>query len=378
MESLYKENNYNMKNNDYIPWSKPHVWGNEKEYVQDALNSSWFSGGEYLNKLENSFAKLFDKKYVLLTSNGTTALHLIYLSLGFKEDDEIIIPGFAFMAAANIALQMKLKPVFAEVDPQTWCLTASTIEKNITSKTKAIVPIHTYGNVCPMDEIMQLAKRHNLLVIEDCAEALFSKYNNQYCGTFGHINCFSFQATKTITTGEGGLVVTDDETIYQKMKLYHSHGLKERGTYWHEVPGHNFRLTNLQAALGLAQLEKIETIIQERKRVFEKYRYFFSNLKEVELQKISPAAEPVWWAFAIKLHPKAFPQGRDGVIQELKARGIETRPGFVASSLLKIYEKHSLPVCETLSSQILSLPSYAGLKNEEMDRICQDFRKLIK
>jgi perosamine synthetase len=367
-----------MRNNNYIPWSKPHIWGNEKEYVQDALNSSWLSGGEYLNKLESSFAKLFNKKHVLLTSNGTTALHLIYLSLGFEENDEIIIPGFAFLAAANIALQMKLKPVFAEVDPQTWCLTAAAIEKIITSKTKAIVAIHTYGNVCPMDEIMQLAKRHNLLVIEDCAEALFSKYNNQYCGTFGHINCFSFQATKTITTGEGGLVVTDDETIYLRMKLYHSHGLKERGTYWHELPGHNFRLTNLQAALGLAQFEKMETIIQERKRIFEQYRHFFSNLKEVDIQQLSPVVEPVWWAFAIKLNLKSFPQGRDGVIHELKARGIETRPGFVASSFLKIYETHSLPVCEELSSRILSLPSYAVLKNEEVDRICQEFKKLIK
>jgi perosamine synthetase len=367
-----------MKNDNYIPWSKPHFWGNENAYVQDALNSSWISSGEYLNKLEDSFAKLFDKKHVLLTSSGTTALHLTYLSLGLKEGDEIIIPGFAFLTAANIALQMKLKPVFAEVDPQTWCLSVSSIKKNITAKTKAIVPIHTYGNVCQMDEIMQLAKRHNLVVIEDCAEALFSKYNNQYCGTFGNINCFSFQAIKTITTGEGGLVVTDDEMIYEKMKLYHSHGLKERGTYRHELPGYNFRLTNIQAALGLAQFEKMKNIIQERKRIFEQYRYFFSNLEGVELQQLSPAVEPVWWAFAIKLHIQSFPQGRDGVIQQLKAEGIETRPGFVASSLLNIFEAHSLPVCEALSSQIISLPSYAGLKNEEVDRVCQKFRKLIK
>ena len=188
-----------MENNNSIPWYKPRFWGNENEYVQDALNSSWISSGEYLNKLESSFAKLFNKRYVLLTSSGTTALHLTYLSLGLNEGDEIIIPGFAFMTAANIALQMKLKPVFAEVDPETWCLSVSSIERNITPKTKAIVPIHTYGNVCQMDEIMQLAKHHNLIVIEDCSEALFSKYNHQYCGTFGHVSCFSFQAIKTIT-----------------------------------------------------------------------------------------------------------------------------------------------------------------------------------
>ncbi len=367
-----------MGKNNYIPWYKPRFWGNEKEYVQDALNSSWISSGEYLNKLETSFSKLLDKKHVLLTSSGTTALHLAYLSLGFNEGDEIIIPGFAFLTAANIALQMKLKPVFAEVDPRTWCLSVSAVEKLITRKTKAIVPIHTYGNVCQMDEIVQLAERHNLIVIEDCAEALFSKYNNQYCGTFGQVSCFSFQAIKTITTGEGGLVATDNEEIYQHMRLYHSHGLRERGTYRYEIPGYNFRLTNIQAALGLAQFEKMESIIQERKRIFEQYRHFFANFDGVELQKLYPAVDPVWWAFAIKLHHSAFPQGRDRVIQELKESGIETRPGFTASSLLEIYEKHSLPVCEALSSQVISLPSYAELQDEEVDIICQKLKNLMK
>lgn len=367
-----------MENSNHIPWSKPHFWGNEKKYVQDALDSSWISSGDYLNKLESAFSSLLNKKYVMLTSSGTTALHLAYLSLGLKEGDEIIIPGFAFLTSANIALQMKLKPVFTEVDSHSWCLSVSSLEKYITRKTKAIVPIHTYGNVCQMDEIMHLAERHHLIVIEDCAEALFSKYNDRYCGTFGHANCFSFQAIKTITTGEGGLVATDDENIYQTMKLYHSHGLKERGSYRHELPGYNFRLTNIQAALGLAQFEKMENIIRERKRIFEQYRHFFSNIEGVELQHSLPAVDPVWWAFAVKLDNGAFPQGRDGIMQALKEKGIETRPGFVASSLLNIYEKHSLPVCEALSSQVLSLPSYAGLKHEELNIICREFKKLKK
>ena len=367
-----------MEKNNYIPWSKPHFWGNEKEYIQDALDSSWISSGEYLNKLESSFSTLLNKKYVMLTSSGTTALHLAYLSLGLKEGDEVIIPGFAFLTSANIAVQMKLRPVFAEVDPHSWCLSVSSLEKKITPQTKALVPIHTYGNVCQMDGIMQLAERHNLIVIEDCAEALFSKYNHQYCGTFGHVNCFSFQAIKTITTGEGGLVATDDENIHQMMKLYHSHGLKERGSYRHELPGYNFRLTNIQAALGLAQFEKKEKIIRERKRIFEQYRHFFSNIEGVELQHALPAVDPVWWAFAVKLNHGAFPQGRDSMIQALKAKGIETRPGFVSSSLLDIYDKHSLPVCESLSHQVISLPVYAGLISEEIDRICHEVRKLIK
>jgi len=367
-----------MKNNGYIPWSKPHFWGNEEKYVHDALTSSWISGGEYIDKLESSFAKLFDKKYALLTSSGTTAIHLAYLSLELKEGDEIIIPGYAFLTAANIALQMKLKPVFAEADPQTWCLSPSSVEEKITRKTRAIIPVHIYGNVAPMDEIMRLARNHNLTVIEDCAESLFSKYGHQYCGTFGHVNCFSFQAIKTITTGEGGLVVTDDEEIYRKMKLYHSHGLQERGTYRHVIPGYNFRLTNLQAALGLAQFEKMDEILRARKRIFDRYRDYFFNFDGAELQQSAPSAEPVWWAFALKLHDQAFPQGRDGVIQQLKEASIETRPGFIASSLLKIYGNHSLPVCESLSSRIISLPSYASLTDDVVDEICRKLEKFKK
>ncbi len=163
------------------------------------------------------------------------------------------------MAVANIALQFGSIPVFADVDPDTFCISVNEIEKKITPKTKLIVPIHTYGNVCEMTRIVDLANRYNITVLEDCAESIFSKHNNRYCGCFGKISTFSFQATKTITTGEGGMVVTEDEMLFEKMILYRSHGLLKRGTYNHLLPGHNFRLTNIQAALGLAQLEEKES-----------------------------------------------------------------------------------------------------------------------
>jgi len=346
---------------NFIPWANPNYWGGEKEYVNDALDSLWISGGSYLEKLEKSFSELLNKKYVLTTSNGTTSIHLIYLGLDLQRGDEIIVPGFAFLAASNIALQMGLTPVFVEVDPETWCVTAGDIEKKITKKTKAIVPVHTYGNVCEMKSINQLAADNNISVVEDCAESLFSKIDGQYSGTYGHVNSFSFQATKTITTGEGGLVVTDNEALYRKMSLYRSHGLTQRGRYWHELPGHNFRLTNLQAALGVAQFEKKAVIIEERKRVFDLYKKYLAKTDGILLQRYNDNVDPVVWAIALMLDDEAFPQGRDTVLKQLREKNIETRPGFVSSSLLNIYS---------------SLPSFPLLTEEQIKYICDSLNLL--
>ena len=368
-----------MSYSKMIPWTKPDFWGDEIKYVTDALESTWISGGRYLDKLENDFKKCFQKKHVLAVSNGTTAIHLAYLGLELKPGDEIIVSGFSFMAAANIALHMGLKPVFAEVDPETWCLSTKELLKYISPKTKAIIPVHTYGNVCDMDEIMKIANAHNITVIEDCAESLFSKYKGKYCGTFGKVNTFSFQATKTITTGEGGLVVTDSDVLNKKMMLYRSHGMdRSKNFYWHEVPGHNFRLTNFQAAIGVAQLEKADIILSERRRVYEEYKIHLSGSDGFIFQKIEKKVEPVIWAVALKLDPNAFPQGRDQIIRQLLERGIECRPGFYASSLLRIYDAHSLPVCEDISKNVVSLPSFPSLQNETIAFICEELLKLRK
>ena len=361
-----------------IPWASPSIWGNEKKYVNNALDTLWISGGEYVNKLEEQFSELYDKPYVLTTSNGTTSLHLIYLALGLKPGDEIIVPGFAFLAASNLAVQMGVIPKFADVDSETWCVTAKDIYSKITNKTKAIVPIHTYGNVCEMNEIMDLGKQFNIPIIEDSAESLFSKIDNKYCGTFGNVSSFSFQATKTITTGEGGLVVTDDIELYNKMVLYRSHGLSERGKYYHELPGHNFRLTNLQAALGVAQFESKDLIIKSRKQMYETYLKYLNNVNGITIQKYNDNVDPVVWAIAIKVDTKIFNMSRDNIIENLKLKGIETRPGFVSSSLLKIYEPHFLLNCEDLSNHVISLPSSSTLSERDIQYVCENLLSLKK
>lgn len=366
-----------MINDHFIPWAKPDFWGNEQKYVAEALTSTWISSGPFLDRFENDFAQYHGVRHALTSSNGTTALHMAYLALGLKAGDEVILPGFAFMGAANMALYVCAKPIFADVDPRTWCLTATEIEKHLTSQTKLIVPIHTYGNICDMDAIMQLADSHGIAVVEDVAEAFACRYKDCFAGVFGAIGTFSFQATKTITTGEGGMVITNDDELYDRMALYRSHGMQRKQYYWHDLAGHNFRLTNIQAAVGVAQMEKLGQIIRERKRVHNQYKSLLSNAPGLTLQYFPPEVDPILWAIAVKLDTSAFPQGRDVVIQEMMQYGIETRPGFVAPRLMgHIYICPELPISEELSKNILSLPTYPTLQDEQIKYICSQLIKL--
>jgi len=358
-----------------IPWAKPDFWGKEKEYVTEALSSTWVSGGPFVDKLETALGHYHGVRYALTASNGTTAIHMAFLALGIKAGDEIIVPGFGFLAAANMALLMGAKPVFTEVDPDTWCMRASDVQRAISPRTKAIVAIHTYGNVCEMDEIMDLANKKSIPVLEDVAEALACKYNGKLAGTFGTLGAFSFQATKTITTGEGGMVIGDRQDLFDLMVLYRSHGLKRKKHYWHELSGHNFRLTNIQAALGCAQFEKLDEIILQRKRMHEQYKKHLGNFDGVKMQFFSPAVDPVLWAMAVKLDLQAYPQGRDMLMQQMLDRQIETRPGFYTPFSMKhLYQSPYLPICEELSERIISLPSYSTLTNEQIEFICKELK----
>ena len=353
-----------------IPWAQPDFWGAEERYLLEALHSTWISGGEFVDRLEREVAELTGSRFAVSASNGTTAIHMAYLGIGLEPGDEVIVPGFCFLAAANVALHMKATPVFAEVDPETWCVTAEAIEARITPRTRAIVPVHTYGNVCDLDPILELAASKNIVVIEDAAESFASKYKGRWSGAIAPMGTFSFQATKTITTGEGGMVVTNDPAMQRRMALYRSHGMLGR-RYLHEVPGHNFRLTNLQAALGCAQLERLDTIIRERRRVHATYSGALSRIDGVRPQLYRADVDPVLWAIAVELDGDAYPQGRDTLIGQLAAAGIETRNGFYAASEMAIYEdRRPLPVCERLSRNVISLPTYPTLDDERIEMIC--------
>ena len=362
--------------NKAIPWANPHYWGNEIEYVTKAIQSTWISGGSYVDKLETDFARFCNIDHCVATSNGTTALHLAYLAGGIQAGDEIIVPGFGFMAAANVAIHMGARPIIADVDPASWCMATENLESLITAKTKAIIPIHTYGNVCDMDSIVSIAEKHKLLVIEDAAEAIGSKYKGKMAGTIASLGTYSFHATKTITTGEGGSVVSSSVELANKMRVLRSHGMSQK-RYWHDVAGHNFRLTNMQAAIGCAQLEKIDVIRVARNRIYKMYQIWLQNSHGITFQKIENNVEPLIWAVGIKLDKRAYPQGRDGVIKQLEELDIETRPGFYAASMMKhLYGEIKSPVSDDVSAQTISLPSSPTLTEDNINYICSSLISL--
>lgn len=352
-----------------IPWARPDFWGLEEDYVRKALHSTWLSGGPFIEELEAAARKFSGSSYCMAACNGTAAVNLAFLALGLKAGDEVIVPGFCYLAAANIALLMGLSPVFVDVDSDTYCVTAENIRGAITKKTKLIVVVHTYGNVCRMDEIMALARSFHIPVLEDAAESFGSQYKGRQSGTIADIGTYSFHATKTITTGEGGMVITGRKDLADKAMLYRTHGVLGK-RYWHEVPGHNFRLTNLQAALGCAQFNKIDHIFAERRRVHASYRRLFDGEKGIILQRFNPNVEPVLWALAAELDRKYFPQGRDGVMAQLAEQGIETRNGFYSANQLKIYKNvGDVPISDRLAKNVISLPTFASLKDEQIDFI---------
>lgn len=353
-----------------IPWAKPSLQGREEEYVLEALRSTWISGGPFVERFESDTAAYLGCKHALAVANGTAALHLAYLALGLEAGDDIVVPGFGFMAAANLALQFKARPVFCDVDPETWCMRASDVAAVITRKTRAVVAVHSYGNVCEMSELLALAHERGIPIIEDAAEAFGSRIDGRQAGSLGKLNTFSFHATKTIVTGEGGLVTTDDDAAAGTMRLYRSHGLRRQRHYWHEVPGHNFRLTNLQAALGCAQLESIDRVIAQRHRVFVHYQQRLRSLPGIALQRFTRGCEPIVWTVAVCLSEDIYPQGRDAVITAMASEGIETRPGFQPPAEMSYFEPASLPVSETLGRWVLSMPMYPTLASHEVERIC--------
>lgn len=363
---------------DFIPWAQPQYWGREREYVNEALASTWISGGPFVERLEAQLRAASGSAHALATSNGTTAIHLAYLGAGVKAGDEIVVPGFGFLAAANVALHMGAVPVFCDVDPDTWCMRAEDVERVLSPRTRAIVPVHTYGNVCAMDPIMDLARQRGIVVIEDAAEAFPSRYDGKLAGSIADLGTFSFHATKTVTTGEGGLVLTNSDEVAERMALYRSHGLKRKRHYWHEAPGHNFRLTNLQAALGCAQLEQLDRIVAERARLYASYTRRLAQVPGLTLQRMTQGADPVVWAVGLRLAADAYPQGRDAVLQQMHELGIELRPGFYAASQLDLYKCRSLPVSEVLASSIVSLPSYPAIDDERIERICSSLASLAR
>ena len=365
-----------------IPWAKPTFWGREEQYVLEALRSSWISGGPFVERFERDLADYLACKHVLAVSNGTAALHLAYIALGLKSGDEVVTPAFGFMAAANIALQLGIRPVFCDVDPQTWCMRADDVKAVLSSKTRAIVAVHSYGNVCEVEPIIALGRERGIPVIEDAAEALGSRISGVLAGTLGMINTFSFHATKTITTGEGGLVATNDDALAEAARLYRSHGLRRERHYWHEVPGHNFRMTNLQAALGLAQLERMDEIVARKRTIGEEYTRRLRGIKGLQLPVEEPWARNVYWMYGVVLSEETRMDAQ-AFINKLAAHGVETRPFFLGMHEQPVFKtrgwfrNESYPVAERLACRGFYLPSGLSLTASQLEVAAQAVRESV-
>lgn len=350
-----------------FPVAIPNLNGNELKYLMDAFLSSWISSsGEYITKFESSFSHYCDCKYGVAVSNGTVALHLALLALGVGEGDEVIVPDLTFAATINAVLHAKATPVIVDVELDSWCIDPKQIEKAITAKTKAIIPVHIYGQPCDMNAVMAIAKKHHLFVVEDCAEAHGATYAGKKVGSIGDIGCFSFFGNKVITTGEGGMCVTNNKALDEKMRVLRDHGMSKSRRYWHDVVGYNYRLTNLQAAIGLAQLERIGEIHKNREFYEKTYRDVFLENDRVFMQRNDlPERKKITWLVSILLDESL---DRDQYILALKGKGVDARPFFYPLSDMAIYKEFCAENsfnAKLLSRCGLNLPTYESLKSAE-------------
>jgi len=360
-----------------IPIYQPWLGGNEKKYVNDCLDTNWISSkGKFIHQFEEKFAEYLGVKYATGISNGTTALHLALETLGIGKGDEVIVPTFTYIASVSSILYTGATPVFVDSLASTWQIDPEDIKRKITPKTKAIMPVHLYGHPCEMDEICKIAKEHNLFIVEDCAEAFGSKYKDKYAGTFGDISTFSFYGNKTITTGEGGMLITNDFKLFDKAYHLKMHGVSKEIEYWHDVIGYNYRMTNICAAIGLAQLENVGERIRLKRELAEKYNKLLSGLP-VTPHKEAQNVFHTYWMYSILVDSEGT---RESLREFLKKEGIETRPTFHPVHTMPMFSKlnQKFPVAEDIATRGINLPSWPNIPNESIEYICEKISSFFK
>ena len=355
-----------------IPLLSPQISIEEKKNVMDCLNSGWISSaGKYVEKFESKFSNYLGGGYALTVSNGTTAIELALRALGIGKGDEVLLPNFTFAATINAVINSKATPKLIDINVNTWTIDIDQIKKNITKKTKAIIPVHVYGQSANSDEINKLAKKFNLFIVEDCAEALGGTYKNKLIGRKGDASTFSFYPNKLITTGEGGMVVFKNKKTFEKAKKLRNQGRSTTKVFWHDYAGFNFRMTNIQAAIGLAQLDRLKNFLILRKKVFRTYDNLFEKHNDIILLPKNKWSTNSLWLYTILLTSLNEPK-RDSLIKKLSKLGIETRPGFYPLNTMdpyKRYSKGNYPNTNKISFICLSLPSSINLKEDEINYI---------
>ncbi len=361
-----------------IPVFAPWLSENVRRYVLDCVESGWISSlGEYVGRFERDFARFCEAQHAVATSNGTTALHLALVTLGLGPGDEVLVPDLTFVATANAVRYTGATPVFVDADPGTWTLDPADARRKLTGRTRAIVPVHLYGHPVDLDPLLALARSHGLEVVEDAAEAHGARYKGRRVGALGHLGAFSFYGNKIITTGEGGMVVTNDPALAERAAFLRDHAMDPKRRYYHPEVGFNYRMTNIQAAIGCAQLEQAEAILGRRKAIAAAYEAGLADLPGLTRPPAQAWAENVYWMYSVLVEP-AFGRDRDAVREGLRARGIDSRPFFVPIHELPPYRSEApFPVASRLARTGLNLPSGTGLGHEEIALVCRALHELV-
>jgi perosamine synthetase len=362
-----------------IPVSEPLLDGNELAYVVDCVKTTWVSSkGKYVDLFQEQFKDYCQMPFALAVSNGTVALHLAIEALGIGNGDEVIVPNLTFAASINAVLYAGATPVIADINPQTLNISITSIKELITPKTKAIMPVHLYGYPCDMDEIMQIAKDNGLLIIEDCAEALGSMYKGKPIGSFGDAATFSFFGNKTITTGEGGMVLFKDEKIAEMAAVLKDHGMSKSKRYWHEYVGFNYRMTNLQAALGVAQMERIDAFVEKKRAIAKIYDEAFKDINGLVLPQDSESHFNSYWLYTMIVNKDI---NLEKMMENLLKEGVETRPIFyplnVMPPYLRFSENKTFSGTEAIAAKGISLPSSTNLSLEECRFVAGKIKKYL-
>lgn len=365
-----------------VPGSKtiltagPSVSLREVSYATDAARYGWNDQwSKYLKAFESSFSEYVGVRHALATSSCTGALHLALAALGIGPGDEVIVPELTWVATANAVLYVGATPVFADVDPGSWCLDPASVRARITPRTKAVMPVHLYGQPCQMDAIVAIAREHDLFVVEDAAPSIGAEFQGRRTGSFGHFAAFSFQGAKLAVTGEGGMLVTDDDALYQRVYTLWDQG-RVPGTFWIAQRGMKYKMANMLAAFGLGQLERNDEMVEAKRRIFGWYEEGLAGVPHISLNRETAGTRSIYWMSSLLLHESA-PVTRDGLIAALKAHQIDTRPVFPAISQYPIWpvKQEPQPVAHRIGQRAINLPSGVCLTQDEVAYVCAALRR---
>ncbi len=369
------------QNKKLILTAGPSITNLEKKYVNDAVSNGWNENfNRYLIKLENTFKKFFKIKYALPTSSCTGALHLILLGLGVKKGDEVIVPDMTWVATASAVKYVGAKPVFVDIDKDTWTMCPESLKKKITSKTKVVIPVHLYGHPCKMDEIMKIANKNKIYVVEDAAPAIGAKFKNKLVGTFGVASAFSFQGAKLVVAGEGGIILTSNLTLFKKIKQLAAHGRankKNKSTFWIEKVGYKYAMSNIQAALCLAQFQRLKELISKKRKIFSWYNYYLKDLKKVKLNKEHHPAKSVYWMTTIYIKKSKQRILASNLGKKLKEKMIDSRPVFPSISTYPMWKSKNNYFSKEFSKYSLNLPSGHDLNKEKVKYISKSLEQIL-